>query len=247
MSMSLGNHVEAENFHRYILRTLSKILGAHHPSVLTSMSNLALVLLQQQQRHCEPERPARQVLEHSHQHIETLTTVNNLALVLNAQRRNKEAEAHIRQALKGFRYRCGKRHPNTLTSMANLAVICRDQGSFTEAERLLRESLRWVQEQLGANHPSTLMSRSNLVALLRLQSRDKEASVLDQQKPECWSVKSRKPHPSIAFLQHKCLDLLQDLKGLIGMSSDHNNGISGVLQYSQLRRDDVTVGREEVM
>ena len=79
-----------------------------------------------------------------------------------------------------------------------------------------------------------LMSRSNLVALLRLQSRDKEASVLDQQKPECWSVKSRKPHPSIAFLQHKCLDLLQDLKGLIGVSSDHNNEISGVLQYSQL-------------
>src|SRR5690348_14045796 len=93
MLMSLGNHVQAENFHRYILRTLSKILGAHHPSVLTSMSNLALVLLQQQQqRHCELEKPARQVLEHSHQHIETLTTVNNLALVLNAQGRNKEAE-----------------------------------------------------------------------------------------------------------------------------------------------------------
>ena len=154
--MSLGNHVEAEHLHRYILRTLSKILGAHHPSVLTSMSNLALVLLlQQQKRHCESERPTRQVLEHSHQQIETLTTVNNLALVLNAQGRNKETEAHIRQALKGFRYRCGKRHPNTLTSTANLAIICRDQGSFTEAERLLRESLRWVQEQLGANHPST--------------------------------------------------------------------------------------------
>ena len=155
MLMSLGNHVEAEHFHRYILRTLSKILGAHHPSVLTSMRNLALVLLQQQQRHCELERPTRQVLEHSRQHIETLTTVNNLALVLNAQGRNKEAEAHIRPALKGFRYRCGKRHPITLTGTANLAIICRDQGSFTEAERLLRESLRWVQEQLGANHPST--------------------------------------------------------------------------------------------
>jgi Flp pilus assembly protein TadD len=153
MLMSLGNHVEAEHFHRYILRTLSKILGAHHPSVLTSMINLALVLLLQQ-RHCEPERPARQVLEHSHQHIETLTTVNNLALVLNAQGRNKEAEAHIRQALKGFRYRCGKRHPNTLTSMANLAVICRDQGSFTEAERLLRESLRWCKSSLARTiHP----------------------------------------------------------------------------------------------
>ena len=81
--MSLGNHVEAEHLHRYILRTLSKVLGAHHPSVLTSMSNLALVLLQQQ-RHCELERLTRKVLEHSHQHIETLTTVNNLALVLNA-------------------------------------------------------------------------------------------------------------------------------------------------------------------
>ena len=118
--------------------------------------------------------------------------------------------------------------------MSNLAVICRDQGSFTEAERLLRESLRWVQEQLGANHPSTLMSRSDLVALLRLQSRGKEASVIDQQKPECWSVKSQKPHQRIAFLQRKCLDLLQDLKGLIGVSSDHNNEISGLLQYSQL-------------
>jgi hypothetical protein len=92
--MSVGNHVEAEHFHRYILRTLSKVLGAHHPSVLTSMSNLALVLLQQQQqqqqRHRESERPSQKVLEHSHQHIETLTTVNNLVLVLNAQGRRME-------------------------------------------------------------------------------------------------------------------------------------------------------------
>ncbi|KAF2788886.1 hypothetical protein K505DRAFT_254466, partial [Melanomma pulvis-pyrius CBS 109.77] len=41
---ALGKYSEAESMHRQTLATSKKVLGVNHPSTLTTMNNLALVL-----------------------------------------------------------------------------------------------------------------------------------------------------------------------------------------------------------
>jgi tetratricopeptide (TPR) repeat protein len=71
-------------------------LGEQHPSTLTSMNNLALVLSEQGQ-YSEAEALHRQTLELykrvlDEQHHSTLISINNLVSVLRAQGKHEEAD-----------------------------------------------------------------------------------------------------------------------------------------------------------
>ncbi|RDW59053.1 hypothetical protein BP5796_11977 [Coleophoma crateriformis] len=87
--ISIGQYSEAEKMHRQALALRERVLGAEHPSTLTSMDNLALVL-GGQGKYSEAETMHRQALALRErvlgaEHPSTLTSMNNLALVLGDQ------------------------------------------------------------------------------------------------------------------------------------------------------------------
>ena len=80
--------------------------GPDHPSTLTSMNNLALVL-RGQGKYEQAEEMHRQVLRLMEtvlgkQHPDTLTSMNNLAYLLSNRKRFSEADALYQTALKGY-------------------------------------------------------------------------------------------------------------------------------------------------
>ena len=95
-----------------------RVLGAEHPSTLTSASNLAMSLAAQG-KYAEAERIEREVHEAEKrvlgaEHPHTLSSANNLASSLSNQGKHADAE-RIRREVLGARKRVlGAEHPNTL-------------------------------------------------------------------------------------------------------------------------------------
>jgi tetratricopeptide (TPR) repeat protein len=121
----MGQYSVAEEMDRSALEAREEVLGREHPSTLTSMSSLALVL-DSQGKYEEAEAMNRQTLVRYEKvlgpkHPHTLTSISNLALMLNRQGKYEEAEAMNRQTLAQREKVLRREHPETLTSMSNLA------------------------------------------------------------------------------------------------------------------------------
>ncbi|OCL00355.1 uncharacterized protein K441DRAFT_683738 [Cenococcum geophilum 1.58] len=156
-----------------------EVLGAEHPSTLTSMANLASTFWNQG-RWKEAEELGVQVKETSlrvlgAEHPDTLTSMANLASTFWNQGRWKEAEELEVQVKETSLRVLGAEHPSTLTSMVNLASTYRDQGRWKEAEELEVQVIETRNRVLGPEHPSTLTSMNNLAFTLRGQGRNHEA------------------------------------------------------------------------
>jgi tetratricopeptide (TPR) repeat protein len=95
-----SDEYEVRAFH---FRKICESAGTEHPSTLTSMNNLALVL-SDQGKHEQAEEMHRQALGLREtvlgkEHPSTLTSMNNLANVLRDQGKYEQAEEMHRQAL----------------------------------------------------------------------------------------------------------------------------------------------------
>ena len=93
-----GRYDAAETLAEQALRWRDKVLGKEHPSTLTSMDNLGVVLWRQG-RYDEAEEMHRRVLELKEkvlgkEHPSTLTSMDNLTRMLERQGRYDEAEEH---------------------------------------------------------------------------------------------------------------------------------------------------------
>ena len=181
----IGRWSEAYKIQVFHFKRTEKMLGKEHPSTLTSMNNLALVL-SSQGNYEEAERIHRQALALREtvlgkEHPNTLGSMNNLASVLSRQGNYEEAEQIHRQALALKETVLGKEHPDTLTSINNLAEVLRSQGNYEEAERIHRQALALRETVLGKEHPNTLGSMNNLASVLSRQGNYEEAERIHQQ------------------------------------------------------------------
>jgi tetratricopeptide (TPR) repeat protein len=179
---SLGQYTAAEISHRQASSLRKEVLGPEHPSTLTSMDDLALVL-HSQGKYKEAEATNRLALMQEEkvlgrEHPSTLMSMGNLAAVLDRQGKYKEAEAMNRQTLAQMENVLGREHPHTLMSMGNLAAVLDRQGKYKEAETMNRQTLAQKEKVLGREHPSTLMSMGNLAAVLDSQGKYEEAEVI---------------------------------------------------------------------
>jgi tetratricopeptide (TPR) repeat protein len=155
------------------------VLGAEHPSTLTSASNLAMSLFGQG-KYVDAERIEREVLEVEKrvlgaEHPATLTSANNLAESLFSQGQHAEAEQIQREVLRARKRVLGAEHPDTLITAGNLATSLLNQGKDADAERIQREVLEVEKRVLGAEHPDTLTSANNLAESLFSQGQHAEA------------------------------------------------------------------------
>jgi tetratricopeptide (TPR) repeat protein len=178
----MGQYSVAEEMDGSALEAREEVLGREHPSTLTSMSNLALVL-NSQGKYKEAEVMNRQTLARREkvlgpEHPDTLMNMSNLALVLNRQGKYEEAEAMNRQELECTQRVLGPEHPDTLMSMSNLALVLNSQGKYEEAEAMNRQTLAQREKVLGPKHPDTLTSVYYLAHLLSTTHRYKEGLAL---------------------------------------------------------------------
>jgi hypothetical protein len=104
-----------------------RVLGAEHPSTLTTANNLASHLATQG-KYVEAERILREVLGARKrmlgaEHPSTLTTANNMASYLSGQGKHVEAEQMLHAALASLQHILGPTHPNTLAAARNLEDV----------------------------------------------------------------------------------------------------------------------------
>jgi tetratricopeptide (TPR) repeat protein len=168
-----GDYGKAVLWQREGLEATERLLGKEHPETLTSVNNLALLLMDQGDY--EPVGPLyRRALEARErvlgkEHPDTLTSVNNLAVWFKYKGDYAQAEPLYRRALEARERVLGKDHPDTLASVNNLAMLFDGQGDYAQAESLLRRALEAQERVLGKEHPDTLNSVNNLAGLLDSQ------------------------------------------------------------------------------
>ena len=149
---------------------METVLGKGHPDRLTSMYNLALVLVRQG-KYEEAERTYGQELALykrvlGKKHPDMLTSMNNLVLVLSSQGSYEDAERIHRQALALKEKVLGKEYPSTITSMNNLASVLSSQGNYKEDEPRSSTSTKRIK-----NWPQRLLQNAaSFIFRLRLIS-----------------------------------------------------------------------------
>ncbi|MFF4542172.1 tetratricopeptide repeat protein [Streptomyces aureus] len=143
-----------------------RVLGADHPSTLTSRNNLAyayesagnlgraIPLFEQ------TLNDRTRVL--GADHPSTLGSRNNLAAAYQSAGNLGRAIPLFEQTLTDTVRLLGADHPDTLTSRNNLAAAYRAVGDLGRAIPLYEQTLNDTVRLLGADHPSTLTSRNNL-------------------------------------------------------------------------------------
>jgi tetratricopeptide (TPR) repeat protein len=197
---SLGQYTAAEISHRQASSLRKEVLGPEHPSTLTSMNDLALVL-HNQGKYVEAEATNRQTLAQEEkilgcEHPSTLMSMGNLAAVLDRQGKYEEAEAMNRETLKQMEKVLGREHPDTLTSMNDLALVLDSQGKYEEAQAMNRQTLAQMEKVLGREHPSTLASVYCLAHLLTHQHRYTESLALYKRACAGYETMFGKDHPT---------------------------------------------------
>ncbi|RFU31458.1 hypothetical protein B7463_g4861, partial [Scytalidium lignicola] len=179
---ALGKYDEAEKLYRRALEGSAKELGEQHLITLSTMSNLASILLHQG-KYDEAEKLNRCSLkgiekELGEQHPDTLIAMNNLALVLQGQRKYDKAEMLIRRVLEVKEKELGEQHHSTLTTVGNLALVLYYQGKYDKAEKLNWRLLKGREKELGEQHPDTLIAMNNLALVLQGQRKYDKAEML---------------------------------------------------------------------
>lgn len=173
---------EAERILRRLHETEAMLLGAEHPTVLTTAHNLAASLTVQRS-FVAAERIEREVLRAmrsvlGEDDLETMSSAHNLCVVLAHQGRYAEAEKAQRAVLAAQERVLGKVHETTMVSAGNLAYVLTMQGKHAEAETLGREVLSSKKRVLGPEHPDTLTCTHNLACVVSMLGRHKEACAM---------------------------------------------------------------------
>ncbi|MEI6426842.1 MAG: tetratricopeptide repeat protein, partial [Pseudanabaena sp. ELA607] len=133
-----GLYALAEDPYQRRLVSVRKILGDRHPSIATSLNNLA-ALYYSQGRYEAAETLYQQALtlwqellgDH---HPDVATSLNNLAGLYYSQGRYEAAETLYLQSLEIDKIVYGESHPEIATDLNNLAGLYYSQGRYEAAE-----------------------------------------------------------------------------------------------------------------
>jgi tetratricopeptide (TPR) repeat protein len=197
-----GAYSRAEPWRKQCLITARRRLGEEHPSVATSLHNLAQ-LYSAQGRYAEAEPLYQQAYELSKrllgtEHPDVAQSLNNLAALYDSQGRYAEAEPLYQQAYELRKRLLGTEHPDVAQSLNNLAGLYSAQGRYAEAEPLYQQAYELGKRLLGTEHPSVATSLNNLAGLYYFQGRYAEAEPLLQQAYELRKRLLGTEHPDVA-------------------------------------------------
>jgi len=197
-----GFYNEAIPYFEQCLSLSEQRFGSKHPTVATSLNNLAS-LYQDQGKYGEAEPLYLRSLgirerQLGAEHPEVANILNNLAELYRVQGKYAEAEPLYLRSL-GIRERqLGAEHSDVAQSLNNLALLYRVQGKYAEAESLCLRSLAILEKQLGAEHPKVATSLNNLAALYRTQGKYAEAEPFYRRSLRIREKQLGAEHPKVA-------------------------------------------------
>ncbi|OJD12583.1 hypothetical protein AJ78_06844 [Emergomyces pasteurianus Ep9510] len=134
---SWQRYEQSKALHERVLNAGKQILGEAHPETLTTMSNLAMALLDLEQK-----EQARQMIHHVYK-----TRKQNLELG-----GLEEGENMLVGGIAAGKRSLGDEHLGVLMGCGGLARIYTRQGRLDEAEELTRGTLQRVKESRGSEH-----------------------------------------------------------------------------------------------
>jgi tetratricopeptide (TPR) repeat protein len=197
-----GAYEQALPWYEQCVSVTRERLGEEHPSVATSLNNLA-VLYYFQGRYAAAEplylqalKLRKRLLGEEHPHV--ASSLNNLALLYSSQGRYTQAEPLYLQALELSKRLLGEEHPHVALSLNNLANLYYLQRRYAEAEPLYLQALKLRKRLLGEEHPDVAASLNNLALLYSSQGRYTQAEPLYLQALELWKRLLGEEHPSVA-------------------------------------------------
>jgi serine/threonine protein kinase/tetratricopeptide (TPR) repeat protein len=171
---------EAEPLFREHLQIEERTLGADHPRVAGTLSNLGGVYfdLGRYEEALPLYERARVIYENTfgESHPDLAIILTNIAEVHWQQRRYRQAERLFRRALEMTRGVTAEASPPRATTLNGLAGVLRDQQRYEEAEPLYREALA-IRER--TNHPMLTTTLRDYAKLLSATGRREEASALE--------------------------------------------------------------------
>jgi eukaryotic-like serine/threonine-protein kinase len=199
--LSLARYADAKLNLQKSLEIRRVALPARHPDIASSMNNLAMLLLDQNQLD-EAEPLFREALEIDREvfppgHPQIATPLVNLAGLLLAQNKLNEAEPLFREALAIWRAAFPAGHPDIALGLNNLAMLLGDQNKLEEAALLFREALEIMRGSLPAGHPDIGGVLNNLAGLLQAQNKLGEAEPLYRESLEIYREIFPAGHPEI--------------------------------------------------
>jgi len=177
-------------------------LGADHPSVATSLNNLA-ELYRVLGKYSEVELLRLRCLEIEgkalgEDHPQFASSLNNLALLYKSQGKYSEAEPLYLRSLSIRERQLGADHPDVAQSLTNLAGLYNSQGKYSESEPLYLRSLDIDKRIYGEDHPIIAIDLNNLASLYDSQGKYSEAEPLYLRSLEIKERQLGADHPSVA-------------------------------------------------
>ena len=151
-----GETTEAQKRLGRALEIRERLLGAAHPQVAETLSDLALAYSMEGRFATAGGlyRRALVILEAEPDAKGTLGAVlNNLGKMEAQQGHLKEAEAILRRSVTESRRALGMRHPNTAAGLVSLAEVLRLRHHYREAEVTLQRAEEMNRLNFVADHP----------------------------------------------------------------------------------------------
>ncbi|MBD2342721.1 tetratricopeptide repeat protein [Anabaena subtropica] len=197
-----GLYDKAVPWFEQCLEITKKHLGEEHPSVATSLNNLAS-LYKSQGKYSKAEPLYIQALALyrkllGEEHLDVALSLNNLAALYDSQGKYSEAEPLYIQALALKLKLLGEEHLDVALSLNNLAELYKSQGKYSKAELLYIQALTLKRKLLGEEHPSVALSLNNLTALYHSQGKYSEAEFLFIQALALRRKLLGEEHPDVA-------------------------------------------------
>jgi len=192
----------AESFLRRALAFAETMLGSEHPSVATSLSNLA-GNLRHQNRFSEVEALYNRAIEidtkfYGQDHPEVATDIGNLALFFMDIEQFDKAAPLLERALAIDEAEYGPKHPTVGVDLSNLSNLMASIGNPAEAERLCRRALAIADEANGPNHPDVALRLNNLALYLLESNKTSEAEETMYRSLAVTEVTCGRDHPMVA-------------------------------------------------
>ncbi len=182
LALASGDNETASGYHRRALAIREDELGADHPEVAISLTNIANAFTASG-RHDKAEQMARRALaifeaKLGADHPHTAASHNNLGNSLIEQGRHigwddpaaakpyfAEAEQHYRKAVEIREANLGAEHPSVALNLHNLGEVQRLQGAYQGAKATFERSLEIKLEHMS-DHPSVALTQTGLGRVL---------------------------------------------------------------------------------
>jgi tetratricopeptide (TPR) repeat protein len=161
---------EADTLIRETLKTQESVLGKEHPDVLFTVSNLANILADSDNRDQAVEllRKYKPTFDrvYGSQGKPTLDMLYNLALHLEENNDLEKSAEAFKEVSDSLEKVFGKDHRETLDARSSLAGVLAKEGRRHEAMTLYRNVLADERRTLGSTNEITLKTISSLASLL---------------------------------------------------------------------------------